>query len=234
MKGDKELVSRISAMSDKYLAILGFEGVRPSIKLSGRVAAKWLGRCKPHSKTFDGETRRRAVVATTIEILRSVCSDERTLERVIAHEVVHHVQFLTQNRGGHGADFLDRAARINAVAGAGFVTVKCFEGDGYVLGPTHREFFVMVRFVAGQYQASWSPTVTDRVAAEIGFHVHKYGARVFTSTESWLTLATKLGASRTSFRASYFPALDRQEYLAKLYNEGRQVIGLDMARGKAA
>jgi len=114
--------SGIGALVDKYMSLLGVVGERPILKVRSALGVSWLGRTKwsshePHT--------------TTIELQRSIVGDARTLERVLAHEMVHHRDMISMTEGdiavsrfvkpeSHGAAFMQGAEIINAVMGPGF------------------------------------------------------------------------------------------------------------------
>ena len=109
------------------------------------VGSKWLGRSSWSSKRPH---------TTLLELQQSILGDDRTLERVIAHEMIHHRDALAISDNemalmrvgikpeSHGASFHEGAARINAVMGPGFVTTV--SDKEYVHAPSHKKFLVLI------------------------------------------------------------------------------------------
>lgn len=238
-KGDARVKAVAARLVDKYLAILGWSGPKPAIKLSGPLGVRWAGRC--HSRTYrvfgsaNGMATVTREVRTTVELHRKVLGNARTMERVIAHEVVHHVQYHTPGggsrvNGGHGPDFLAMAETINAVAGKDFVTVRC--GEDYEIDHTTRAFYVLVQPVLkvqggevthnGEYMCAWAPTLNERVLREVVWRRDTRQARVFMTREGWIAQAKQMGRGRLS-GVSSFAGAEAQETLRKLYHEGEQV-----------
>lgn len=117
-------VGYCEVMARKHLAILGVTLPLPRFTVVARVGARWGGRCKWRS---DWTT-------CVIEIHETMTGNPRDLERVVAHEIIHHVVFMQQGRAGrwvgHGGVFLEMLAKLNATLGEGFVTTMC--GDDYL------------------------------------------------------------------------------------------------------
>jgi len=97
----------------------------PKVKLSNLSRSDYLAMCRWRA----GEDN------TTMVVQKAAMGDPDTLRRVLAHELIHHWQSLrtdqTRNielarmklRGeGHGPDFMQYAARINAIEGPDYVT----------------------------------------------------------------------------------------------------------------
>lgn len=120
-----DIAAAIDGYVTKYMGILQIDGEPPIIKLRSNLGSKWLGRStwspsRPHT--------------TLLELQQAILGDERTLERVIAHEMIHHRDALAISENevvllrvgikpeAHGASFREGAARINAVMGSDFVT----------------------------------------------------------------------------------------------------------------
>ena len=70
--------------------------------------------------------RSRSTDSATIELQRQhVANDAKFLERVIAHEMIHHRNYLDGTEDEkHGDAFREGAARINAIMGPDFVVEK--------------------------------------------------------------------------------------------------------------
>lgn len=142
------MIERIRSLIQTYLAMLGVDSAEePDVILRDNVGSRWLGRW---SMKWKNDLPGRPV----IEIQRSVLSDPRTLERVVAHEVVHHVQYLRMDPSefsllrlgirpiGHGKSFHEVAAVLNEKVGVGFVTVK--SDQEYVVAPSGRRILLLI------------------------------------------------------------------------------------------
>src|SRR5258708_7228725 len=193
-------IATIGALVEEYLAILGEQDLpRPRLEFRANILARWLG--VDVWRPSDPST-------TTLLLQKSILGHPRTLERVGAHEVIHHVDFMrmsareveairlgARTRDGHGASFLEKAALINARMGDGFVTVR--SDEEYVRAKNARPFFLLIAplsepLVGGYYSigdrfgwawaARLSPDGSTRAAQKLAL-----GARlVATTDERWL------------------------------------------------
>jgi len=141
-------VERIRSLVRAYLTMLGVSDVEePDIVVQDNVGSRWLGRW---SMKWKNDLPGRAL----IQVQRAVLSDQRTLERVVAHEVVHHVQYLQMTPAefnllrlgirpvGHGPSFRQLAAILNAKIGEGFVTEK--SDQEYVVAPSGKRILLLI------------------------------------------------------------------------------------------
>jgi hypothetical protein len=154
-------VERIHPLVRTYLAMLGVSGAEePEVVLQHNTGSLWLGRW---SVKWRGGLPSRPV----IQIQRAVLSDQRTLERVVAHEVVHHVQYLQMEPAelqlvklgfrsvGHGPAFMELAAVLNAKIGEDFVTGK--SDQEYVVAPSGRKILLLISQTrAGRFGWQWA------------------------------------------------------------------------------
>lgn len=117
----------IPAVIAKFMPHLTPGLPHPTVRVVNSLGTPWLAR----DLWVPGEGN------TVIEIQKAVVNDRTTLERIIAHELVHHDIFLTEwlplsgskninqlmnIEGGHGAKFKTRADKLNAIFGPDFVT----------------------------------------------------------------------------------------------------------------
>lgn len=110
-----DVARRVDGYVTKYMDILQVDGARPRVKLRNNSGTEWVGRAD----------LRAGQPTTTIELQKSLFNSDRFLERVIAHEMVHHRNYLAKTEDEkHGAAFREGAARINAIMGPGFVAEK--------------------------------------------------------------------------------------------------------------
>jgi hypothetical protein len=141
-------VERIRPLVRAYLAMLGISDVEePDIVVQDNVGSRWLGR-------WSMKWRNDLPSRPLIQIQRAVLSDQRTLERVVAHEVVHHAEYLQMEPAefnlfrlgikplGHGQRFRQLAAVLNARMGEGFVTEK--SDQEYVVAPSGKRILLLI------------------------------------------------------------------------------------------
>lgn len=154
-------VERIRPLVRAYLAMLGISDVEePDIVLQHDTGSRWLGRW---SMKWKGGSPGRPV----IQIQRAVLSDQRTLERVVAHEVVHHVQYLQMTPAefnllrlgirpvGHGSSFRQLAAVLNAKIGEDFVTET--SDQEYIVAPSGKRILLLISQTrAGRLGWQWA------------------------------------------------------------------------------
>jgi hypothetical protein len=170
-------VERIRPLARAYLEMLGVDAVEePDVVVQDNVGSRWLGRW---SMRWKAGLPGRPV----IQIQRSVLPDQRTLERVVAHEVVHHVQYLQIDPAefnllrlgirpiGHGTSFRRIAAVLNERIGEGFVTEK--SDQEYVVAPSGKRILLLI-----------SPTRVGRLgwqwATRLGPKAHEWVQRKVT------------------------------------------------------
>lgn len=139
--------TKLTRLAKKYMAMLGIKTPVPKFEIVERLAWHWIART-----TFQltgGKSN------SLIQIQRGATVDKQTIERIVAHEVIHHVhhvtmspleQFYTNLSGiydGHGSWFSNAARLIGAKVGQkDFVTAEY--NDSYKLGPMASEIWVLV------------------------------------------------------------------------------------------
>jgi hypothetical protein len=139
------------------------------VRIEERPGIKWGGMC----------SWKKGDTYTTISVHRSVVGggDFSTLRRIVAHETIHHALDLTVGRHDHGARFLVYAAKINAVEGEGYVTVKC--ASDYVYGGDAKEPYHLVLkphpAAAGRWMYAWCG---PRPSAKLRAAARSHGARI--------------------------------------------------------
>jgi hypothetical protein len=209
-------IALIRQLAVKYARMLGVAEL-PKIVVRDNLNSAWLGRC-----TF------RRGQQNVMEIQAAVLGDEATLERIVAHEMAHHVEYLLFTEDDlarlrlprqlrpkdHSKVWYDLAAKINAVAGAGFVTKE--SDASYVLDTKVKPFVVLVApidstrlgFAVG---VRLSPKMRAYADARIA-----QGAKMFPSTDATLSAGPKIG---DGWRVPRDPEL--QQLLKKLYDTGK-------------
>ncbi len=175
----RELLSRFFSEHDLPM---------PSLKFVTKLSAKYLARCV----WFPGATN------TEIEIQRSTLGDEKTLRRVLAHELIHHWQYLRTDQStvvamtklglksdGHGPEFMKYAEKINAVMGADYVSKKSDQSYDTSKVPP---FYVLVQPYSNDrlgYSVAVRPSAIQK--KEIADRIQNKQARLFRITDGRFT-----------------------------------------------
>lgn len=185
---------------EKYADILDISTL-PEITIRNNLHVNWLGRTLWTTKNPDN---------TVIELQRSVLDDPRTLERVVAHEMVHHVQLLEQTeedierfkRGaefdGHGRRFLELAEQVNDHVGdPNFVTVT---SDETYEVKSKSYFLLVVPFGdEGPYEGKYGYAAAGRIGPKGRRFIEKYtgpeyNAKLMRSNDPrWIAGGAKIG-----------------------------------------
>jgi hypothetical protein len=178
------------------MALLGVVGVgeRPILHVVSGLGKKWLGRDVWKSGTPK---------TTTLELRRSILGDPRTLERVVAHEMVHHLNFVSMTPDdieaarlgikppSHGQDFLHGAALVNSVMGDGFVTVT--SDQEYVQSPHDKELYVLIApAFAGRLGWAWAARLSPEAEAIVAEKTREGGRLVRTTDLQWASGRAKI------------------------------------------
>ena len=109
---------RIDDHVTKYMDVLQIDGERPVIKVRDNSKA-WAGRADRHPE------RPTTLIELQKKWLSQGAKHDKFTERVVAHEMVHHRNYLAGTEDEkHGPAFREGAARVNAVMGPGFVAEK--------------------------------------------------------------------------------------------------------------
>jgi len=178
---------RIEGYVSKYMDLLDVAGARPVVKLRSNLGSSWLGRSTWSSKQPH---------TTLLEIQQAILGDDRTLERVIAHEMVHHRDALAISEGemallrlgikpaAHGSSFREGAARINAVMGEDFVTEV--SDKQYVKTPSTKKFFVLITPLSkGRLGYSWAVRVSPEAKSYVDEQILRGSRLVQTTDDRW-------------------------------------------------
>lgn len=216
--------ARVAMLVNKYLVLLGFDGPAPRVSIvPPSVNRRWRGRCVWSPK---------APESTRLEVDQVVTGDARTLERIVAHETIHHTVFLTSKPilipgrralfpdGAHGPRFRAGAAKINAKMGPDFVTVTCGEELGHVFAPLERDLFVLVKPVGKSFAWAWAAALSPKAECYCSKQIRFDGARLFRVRDRRF-----IGRAGTKIRHGFGlprdPALVRE--LAALYHSGKEI-----------
>lgn len=176
----KQAARDLSPIAAVFLRLLDPEGKYPlpKISITNRAGMDWLGRILSQ---LSGDGRVVTGVNGEVQIQRGALEDDRTLHRVLAHEIVHYVvewelfngvpyedvRGLKSKEGMHGPKFLEVAGRLNALYGADFITVTSDESYAY----KHKEVYLFVVAQSGtnsKMMWSWSTMVPQKTVDVLG------------------------------------------------------------------
>jgi hypothetical protein len=173
----------------KYMEILGID-TPPEIKIANKLGSPWLGLC--HWTASRPET-------STITLQKRILAHPPTLERVMAHEMVHHWEFLnltanqiTLIRHGikptsHGPKFEEGAARVNSLLGPGFVTKQ--SDNSYELESNIKPFFLLITPLSSRSNRlgwAWCVRPSEQIRERITRKCSEDGSKlVITTDERW-------------------------------------------------
>lgn len=217
-------VSDITALAKKYLNLYfkdehladDLQLPVPEIKIRNNVNSKALGRC----------LWRRGSKNTTIELQKSIVDNEKTLERVLIHELIHHYVFLTgQNDGdGHSGAWKQKAEELNKIFGPGYISQtsdESYEKNG-------KEYYIVIVPKAGSNRYSFISTVTPSMSQKATIQeLLKINGRIFRVNDEYFAGVTKL-SSTSDEKAN--------ARLKEIYDTGKQVTipGLDKVKDPAS
>lgn len=176
---------------DKYARMLGVSPSAVLLTWKDNLGARALGKARWSTS---------APQQVVFELQRAIASDARTLERIIAHEMVHAALFLSmtpaeiaqaklhnwpfrlQFRNGHGPAFVELAARVNVVMGKDFVTVG--SDQTYALRATSKPYYVLVRPAYGDRLGwAWAARLSPDASAEVGRQLESGRGRLALTTD---------------------------------------------------
>jgi len=187
----------------------------PSVKLVNLAKARYLARCK----WIRGSSN------TTMEVQRSTLADPKTLRRVMAHELIHHWDFLTRDHStgspksdAHGAHFLQQAARINSTEGPDYVTVK--SDQSYDVSRVPPYYILLYPISGGRYGWGVALRPSKRQKAWIVKMRAEKQARLFRITDGrFFSGAEPIGGRGYS----YSPDKELVKFVTDLYHNGKTI-----------
>lgn len=195
--------SQVQQIAHKYLSTVfhEFNLPIPEVKLVKKLGVGWLARDVWHPATPD---------TTTLEVNVLLIESEEQLDRIIAHEVIHHYTFVVLKYGklsggmakalGHGPEFKKWAAKINSVKGADYVTEK----SDQISTTEVPEFFVLLKEVRpGTLGWAWA----KRPSAKQQEAIKALQGKGWRLTKS------------TMYELSYGPTIGPRAPYATTYNE---------------
>jgi hypothetical protein len=137
-----------------------------------------------------------------IQIQKRVIPDNKTLERIVAHEMAHHADFVHQAREitkqpmstlvsspvtirlalAHGDQWQAQADKINRVMGADFVTV--FSDSSYVESAvTSKPFYLLIIPLGSQFGIANAVTLTPAALHAVQV-LQAQGAKIFKTNDA--------------------------------------------------
>ena len=180
----------------KCAEILGDVESEPEIVFVDRLSELWLGQTVWSPKNPN---------TTTIELQTSVLKDDRTLERVLAHEMIHHWEMIhltdterTMLRYGtrppsHGERFMRGAALLNSVLGENFVTRT--SDQSYVKIGKTKPYYLLIIPTPGYiprtesarrpFGYAWAVKIGDQARLKVEEVLASGGKLVHTTDPRW-------------------------------------------------
>ncbi len=209
------LIGKCIRFAKKHLAILGVPDMAlPTFEVVTRTGARWAGQCQ----------WKYIWPTCNIRVQSYMAGDERSLERVVAHEVIHHVLFMQYGkhavRINHGGEFLVHMRVLNDVLGADFVTTSC--GDDYTRTPSRTAITLLMHRKPGAIKPSisWYVRQTPRVIRIVqAMLVQGWEVRVAnTDKVAWTSYP------RTGSRYYATPTDDMMPEVAQLWERGQNLV----------
>ena len=216
-------LSDIQAMAKELVAQF-FAGLPlPAFKIVNHTAPKRIGEYALRVKEVGGKFQSKA----TISIEKVVLDDEKTLRRILVHELIHHNEFrdcksLEEFKSSkyvdhHGEYFEEMAAKVNAVYGKDFVTKTSDESYSFSEG---KEYYIIVEPIAagknvGKYGVTRVVHPTRDHKVEIALRIKERNAHVFKTRDRAYHPADVVKKYEGT---SVFKTEEIQKKLADLYN----------------
>ena len=182
----------VHRLVDKYARLLGVTEL-PDVAVRNNLRSKWLGRLTA--------TRGKK---NLMEIQVEALADEVTTERVVAHEMCHHVEMLELTDqdfemlkvgirpASHGPKWREQVAKVNAVMGADFVTEK--SDANYAVAKTTKPYMLLITNTIGAnlgyaIGVRMSPRMQTFTARRL-----EEGAKLLQTTDPKWAKGPKIGA----------------------------------------
>jgi len=218
------MIDMVYRLIDKYMGILEIKAPRPILRFRSNLGSKWLGICRWSSSLPE---------TSVMELQKSILSHPLTLERVVAHEMIHHHDFMTMTPNdiqliklrlrpdGHGEKFAEGCKKINAIMGKDFVTKT--SDQEYVTTKGNKEYFLLIEPGMGGDRLgwAWAARISPKAKEWVQKHIATYKARLIRTTdERWTG-----GAKIQRFGGFSFPkhGIMEEELLRDLYKNSPQV-----------
>lgn len=180
----------------KYMGVLGIEDP-PEVSIVDNLGSAWLGLCKWTSSRPD---------YTHIKLQRRILGDPTTLDRVLAHEMVHHLELTTLTsdqiamiRAGfkpasHGPRFLEGAAIVNRFVGRDDYVTKTSDAS-YELEQNTRSFYVLIMHMTvkeARLGWAWAARLTPQIKERISRECRERDGKLVMVTDDRWTIGTKI------------------------------------------
>jgi hypothetical protein len=206
----------------------------PRIKIANSLTAKWLGRDVYKS----GDTN------TQLEVQKRITDDEKTLDRILTHELIHHWEFLILNpnadaknsyiqkankiyqgkQTSHGKPFRDWSAKINSVMGKDYVTEV--SDSTYVLTSLDKDYYVLITPFPNINRLGWAWAVRPSSTQWqiIKYNIENRNSKLFKTRDDRFLRGTKI--KRGSLSLPHTGTEDGkilQGFLQEMYKSGKEV-----------
>lgn len=206
---------------DKYIAMFGHEIPRPVIKIKDNLGSRWLGQC-----VFNYDNNSTSV----INLQKSIFDDPNTLERIVAHEMVHHLDYMLNKeekmkyRGskykpnGHGSFFREWAQVINSKMGKDFVTET---SDESYVQKTERTFLILIMPLkhSDHLCYTWAVNPSEKQKKQIE-KVIGLGGKLIKTSDIKFTHGPKINSGKIAVPESK----ETQSLLRELFEKGESTI----------
>lgn len=191
---DEASLARVKQIAAKYARMLGVTEL-PKFVIRNNLGARWLGQL----------TWKRGQ-QNVMEIQQSVLSDENTLERIVAHEMAHHVEMmelendqeaLAKMRLGikpqeHGDRWKELAKQINSHMGSDFVTKT--SDQSYVQESETKPYVLLIEEVSrGSFGYAIGVRLSPKMQKYVERHQQSYNAKLVTTTDPQWTSGPRIG-----------------------------------------
>ncbi len=189
----------------------------PRIKIVNNSTEKWLGRTiyNPSQDTNN----------TTIEVQKSITNDEKTLDRIIAHELIHHWEFCVQQSNkhheAHGSEFKNWARIINNVMGKDYVTMV---SDTTYVQEIDNEYYLLITEIShDRYGWAWSAYPNSKQKDEVRKRVHDGKTKLFKSKDTRFVGGVKISAGGW---LSIPKDKDIMQALKEIFTHGKSILNV--------
>jgi hypothetical protein len=179
----------------KYMDVLGVDNP-PEVTIVDNLGSAWLGICRWTANNPN---------TSHIKLQRRILAHPPTLDRVLAHEMVHHWEFsqLTPEQvnlirfgikpESHGAKFREGSAKINQLVGEDYVTRT--SDASYELSKNTREFYLLIMPMSHRNNRlgwAWAGRLTPQIRERIARECREGQAKLIKTTDDRWTVGAKI------------------------------------------
>lgn len=185
----KASISDLERMSKDIINRFFPELPTPKFKIVHNATPKWLGRCSVLRKEKNGVEYFDHI----IEVQKSIIDDEKTLHRILAHELIHYWQHqdlekvkneLSVRRrfrpNPHGKSFQEIAGKMNAVYGKDYVTTT--SDLSYVVNQ-EKQFYIIIQPHGKKFGATKAVQLSAKQKEEIKRRIVEQQAHIFKTND---------------------------------------------------